>query len=95
MSDLESFFNNYDPVWIEQFLFSVFGKFKYIHTLSEFGLDCYLSNLRSVDKYHPDDFGCVKLYINHNLYNMVDFKDPESFLNACKTHLDLSNTTGV
>ena len=85
----------YDWNWVDKFLFSAFGKFSYVHTLSECGLDCYLSNRHDVSKSHPDDAGCVDflLYTGEiittwdnkkkagvRLYNMVDFKDPDKFI---------------
>ncbi len=93
MSKLVDFFSQYDFEWLDKFLFSVFGKFRYTNTLSERGLNCYLSNLRSVSVSRLDDEGCVKILLTTNeslmggtkgirLYNMVDYKDPNEFIEA-------------
>lgn len=90
MSDeLTEFFKQYDGEWITEFLFAAFAKYRYVHTLSEKGLDCYLSNLRSVASSHPDDIGCVTFYIESNRFSMVDYKDPTIFLDIFKRYLAL------
>lgn len=97
-SDVTEFLKRYDGEWLDKFLFGAFGKHRYAHVLSEHGLDCYLSNLRSVSESSPDDIGCVAFYvtIKHsngmkttNLYNIVDFKDPDIFINTFKKYLEL------
>lgn len=96
--NVSKFFEQYDAEWLDNFLFDVFGKYHYVHTLSDHGLDCYLSNLRSVSESSPDDVSCVSFYIirkrpaeekSTNLYNMVDFKDPVIFITTFKKYLDL------
>jgi len=98
MSDqLADFFKQYDFERLDKFLFDVFGKYRYVHTLSESGLDCYLSNIRNVDSYHPDDNGRISFMLETGdiyksafggdvkgirLYNMVDFKDTNKFINT-------------
>jgi len=89
LADITEFFKQYDKEWITEFLFSVFGKYRYVHTLSEKGLDCYLSNLRPVDHSHAEDIGCVKIYIGYNLLNLVDYKDPNIFIDTFKRYLAL------
>lgn len=90
MSDeVTEFFKQYDEAQITPFLFTAFGKYMYVHTLSEKGLDCYLSNLRSVANAHPDDIGCVKFHIGSNLFNLVDYKDSKIFMDTFKRYLAL------
>jgi hypothetical protein len=82
LDDVTEFFKQYDEKRIKEFLFTAFGKYRYVHTLSEKGLDCYLSNLRSVSQASPDDVGCVTFYVGSDLFNMVDYKDPNEFINT-------------
>jgi hypothetical protein len=90
MSDkVTEFFKQYDEHRITDFLFAAFGKYRYVHTLSEKGLDCYLSNLRSVSNSHPDDMSCVIFYIGSNRFSLVDYKDPDIFIDTFKKHLAL------
>lgn len=89
MNDVTDYLKQYDKRWIKEFLFTAFGKYRYVHTLSEYGLDCYLSNLRSVDHAHPEDIGCVEFYIDYNLFHLVDYKDPDIFIDTLKRYLAL------
>ena len=89
LADITDFFKQYDEQKISDFLFAVFGKYKYVHTLSEKGLDCYLSNLRSVANSHPDDIGCVIFFIGSSRYSLVDYKDPDIFIDTFKRYLAL------
>lgn len=89
MNSTTEFFKQYDERWVTDFLFTAFGKYRYVHTLSSTGLDCYLSNLRDVFNSHPDDIGCVKFYIGTNLFNLVDYKDHDIFIDTFKRYLAL------
>ncbi len=88
-NEISDFLRRYDPDWIGRFLLFAFGKYHYTHALSEKSLNCYLSNLRSVNRWHPDDDGCVTFYVGHNFYNLVDYKDPKLFLEMVKRYLNL------
>ncbi len=93
------FISQYDGARIEKFILDAFGKYRYVHTLSDHGVDYYLSNLRDVYQSHPDDVGCVAFYIKIiskrdgtewvNLYHLVDFRDPDAFIDTVKRYLNL------
>jgi len=89
VNEITEFLKQYDGERIKKFLFDIFGKYRYVHTLSEKGLDYYLSNLRSVANSHPDDIGCVTFHIETDFFNMVDYRDPKVFLDIFKRYLAL------
>lgn len=60
---LNKYFSQYDFNWLDKFLNTVFGKYRYVHTLSERGLNVYISNKRSVTSYHPDDTGAISFTV--------------------------------